>query len=386
MYRFLSRNGFLWGPEPEIYGGVAGFYTYGPLGKLLKNNIEQVFRQFFLKEGFWEIQTPSLSPEKVWLASGHLEKFREEMFETATSSGIAEYLRPEMATSIYLSWPRLWTLFNHRLPVKLFQIGSVFPNDRQIEGIIRTREYTAIEGHIFANRKASEQERVTDYLRECGKKLMLSLGIPKGKLKLSQKKDSEKPFYARKAWKLEVKTKAYGWLEILGVQDRGNDDLSRHVAQSGKRLTGIELSVFEISFSSDRPFFVLIEEFLKEEKERLVFAFPHFLSPIQVGVLPIVKEASLMKLAQSILEDFQQGGLKVILKDKGSVGKRYREMDEKGVPYCLTVDQQSLDDQTMTVRNRDTRQQQRIEVVKVGPFLKNYLTNERTAMARSQAF
>lgn len=368
LYRFLSRNGFLWGPEPEVYDGVAGFYTYGPLGKLLKNNIEQVFRQFFLKEGFSEIQTPSLSPEKVWLASGHLEKFREEMFKTITSSGTVGYLRPEMATGIYLSWPRLWTFFNHRLPVKVFQIGNVFPNDKQVEGIVRTREYTAIEGHVFTSRDASEQKRITDYLLGCGKRLMLSLGIPKEKLKLSQKKDSEKPFYARKAWKLEVKTKAYGWLEILGVQDRGNDDLSRHAAQSGKRLTGVELSVFEISFSPDRPFFVLIEEFLKEERERLVLTFPHSLSPIQVGVLPIVKKASLMKLAQLTLEDLRQGGLRVTLKDKGSIGKRYRELDEKGVPYCLTIDQQSLDDQTMTVRNRDTKEQQRIKAAKVGPF------------------
>lgn len=369
FYNFLAKNGFLWGPEPEIYGGVAGFYTYGPLGKLLKNNIEQVFRRFFLKEGFWEIQTPCMSPEKVWLAGGHLKRFKSEMFKTVTSSGILEYLRPEMATTIYLSWPRLWAFFRHRLPIKLFQIGSVFPNDKQVEGIVRTREYTAVEGHIFADSDPSYKEKVTNYLLECGENLMLSLGVHKEKLRLVKKRGQEKPFYARRAWKLEVKTKTYGWLETLGVQDRGNYDLSRHTNYSGKKLKNGNLAIFEISFSSDRPFFVLVEEFLKEEKGRLNLALPKNLGPIQVGILPIVRKTVLTDLSSSILRRLQREGFKVALEEKGSVGKRYYELDEKGAPYCLTVDQQSPVDQTVTIRNRDTKRQKRIKIAKIIPFL-----------------
>lgn len=473
---FARKNGFIWGPEPEIYGGIAGFYSFGPMGKLLKENVENSIRRTFRKAGFWEIESPIVLPEIVWKASGHLggfvdplirckkckgifraDKIVEEKFDVPAGAWPKKKLlafiqdkglrcpscngdflpkiedynlmmkttieldkqafnRPETATSTYLSFPSYYDFFRKKLPIKVFQIGKAFRNEiSPRQNVLRGREFTQAEAQVFI--KAEEKDDFTEYdkvkklemplwpaeFQESGKKptftpletgmkkkwisnkayawclatayqFLIDLGLPKDRIRVRQHSKDEMAHYAADAWDLEVKTNTYGWVELCGVHDRQNHDLKQHAKHSGKKMQveGQIPNILEIAFGSDRPTFALIDIFLNEEKVgkdmRDVLKLPKKMAPVQVAVFPLMKKDGMDKKAMKVYDDLAAEGLVCVYDQSGSIGKRYRRQDERGTPYCITVDYDSLKDDTVTLRERDSMKQSR---VKVKEILKN---------------
>jgi len=369
----LVANGFLWGPEHSPYG-VAGFMTYPPMGKILKSNIEGEFRKVFQKEGFDEIETSVLYPKTAWEASGHLQRFGEEMFSTQTSDGRELMGRPEMATTIYSLFRKLSEYYKGKLPFKVYQTGIVLPNDRQTEWQVRTRQYTAHEGHIFFETHQVNVEQTIAYLENLSYELMEKGGISREKLSFREKEQNEVPFYATKAFGLYAKTAKDKELELLGIQYRSSWDFERHSKATGYALDigGSYPEVFEISFSTDRPFLVVLEHSLQKIEGRTVLQLPEHLAPIPAMIFPLKHTQELYQRAGNLAGLLYKTGLEVPVLRDGSIGQRYKKADALGVPYVFTIDETGLKDDSFTLRSRDTRVQVRITNADIADLLSDY--------------
>lgn len=466
---FAASKGLIYGPEPEIYNGVAGFFTYGPLGKALKNNVENAIRDVFRKYDFWEVECPCVMPAIVWQASGHLggftdsvincskckatfrvDKLIEEAFpdtgvnkedyltfikdkdmkcpscgsnfifelkahnlmmKTTLGLDIEAYNRPETATTTYLPFKRYLTFFRDKLPFGVFQIGKAFRNELSPrQNVLRCREFTQAEGQLFIfkdQKKEYErfervadlklpfvphQNQMTDFkvehvtLKDALKKgfmkskayawslaftyeLFRAMGIKEENLRLRQHKPDEKAFYADDAWDLEVKLQTIGWVECCGIHDRTDYDLTQHEKFSKIKLNARNIEtnqtetphVLEIAFGVDRPVFALIDNAYDFDKERdyVVMHFNPKIAPIKVAVFPLVNK--LEEKAQEIYDTIPTTTTKIYDKS-GAVGRRYARADEQGIPVCVTVDFQTLEDNTITLRNRDSKEQRRVNI------------------------
>jgi len=474
---FLSENGFIWGPEPEIYGGIAGFYTYGPLGKLLKNQVENNIRKVFQANNFWEVECPIIQPKAVWEASGHyssftdplikctnckadlrVDKLIEEQFQeiqvggmkkedllklikekhivcplcngnlekeikdhslmmrTTIGTDIEAYNRPETATTSYLPFPRYTDFFRKKTPFGVFQIGKVFRNEiSPRQSVTRGREFTQAEGQLFLFKhqkdnfekfeivKTEELPLWSEEMQKNGElfsqtslqdaiekkyfktkayawivhlahKLFLEMGIPPELIRFRQHHHDEKAFYAQDAWDLEVKTESFGWMEMVGIHDRGDYDLKQHAEFSKKKLEIFDEEtkeklvphVLEIAFGTDRPTYALLDIFYDPSNdERRVFRIPARLAPIQVGIYPLVKKDKLPQIAKEIYEDLRKEFICVI-EESSSIGKRYARNDEAGTAFGITVDFDSITNEDVTLRERDSQKQIRIKISDLG--------------------
>lgn len=363
---YLFNKGFLWGPEHNPYG-VSGFMTYGPLGKKLKSNIEREFRNIFSREGFEEVETPILYPKLAWQASGHLEKFGKEIFRTMTSDGQEMYGRPEIATTIYPLFKNLASYYSMKLPFKIYQTGLVLPNDYQTEWQVRTRQYTAHEGHIFIDKKLVNVTTTITYLKNLAFELMLSIGLPKDKLIFKEKRLKDKPFYAKKAYALYAITGENTELEILGIQYRSNRDFEVHSKATGIKLNVGESypEVFEISFSSDRPFYLILQYSLKNNGGRYVLQLADHLAPVSIMIFPLRNVLDLRKKTAELATLLAESGIKAQIIENGGIGKRYEKADAVGTPFVFTIDSASLKDNSFTLRDRDTRKQVRLSFLDI---------------------
>lgn len=368
----LVSNGFLWGPEHNPYG-VAGFMTYGPMGKALKTNMEQQFRDVFIDEGFDEIETPVLYPRKAWEASGHLQKFGDEMFQTQTSDGQELMGRGELATTMYPLFRKLLEYYKGNLPFRVFQSGIVLPNDRQTEWQTRTRQYTGHEGHIFMEMGNADVYNTIDYLQHLSYVLMQSAGISKKSMEFREKLNNDKPFYAQRAFGLYVSNEDGKEIELLGVQYRSSYDFKRHSLTTGTKLKakGEYPEVFEISFSSDRPFYIALGQALGKIGERTVLQLPERLAPIQAVIFPLKKTPDLSNISLCLNDLLKEYGVRAPIVSAGSIGRRYEKADGIGVPYVFTVDEGGLKDGAVTIRERDSQTQIRISLDKIRNILEN---------------
>lgn len=374
---YLVSNGFLWGPEHHPYG-ASGFMSYGPLGKALKSNIEGEFKTIFQKEGFEEIETPVLYPSQAWQASGHSENFPSEMFHTHSVDGRVLTGRTELATTIYPLFRKLLEYYKGRLPFRVFQSGIVLPNDRQTDWQIKTRQYTAHEGHIFFEAGKINVEETLEYLQSMSFDLMGAVAIPRTSLAFHEKKSSDKPFYATKAFGMSVTTGDYEGLEVLGIQYRGSRDFERHSEATGQNFTanGKYPQVIEISFSTERPFVITIEQALKNIESRLVLQLPEHIAPVKGVILPLRKTTQCIHVSAHIQDLLRQDGITFPVVPNGSIGKRYRDSDSIGVPYTITVDDQSVQDKTFSIRNRDSKHQVRVNISDLRAELKTNRNNQ----------
>ena len=478
LLSFMQQKGFIWGPEPEIYGGLAGFYTYAPLGKLLKNNVENQIRKLYQKNGFWEVECPTVMQKEVWEASGHLggftdpvitcskckgnfrvdnllkESFPDEEFDHKTDAQLLElinthhvmcpscksafkkeikrhtlmmkttvgldveaYNRPETATTTYLPFLRYNEFFRKKLPYAVFQIGKAYRNEiSPRQHVLRCREFTQAEAQIFLFKEQKNTfERYDDIKHEklplwpwqsqenntepksmsvyeamekghfknkayawavyTAYSLFRNLGIPEDKLRLRQHFPDEKAFYAEDAWDIECKLNSFGWFELCGVHDRTDYDLTQHAKSSGKDLKAFNEQsikqeknevpdIIEIAFGTDRPTFALLDLFYRkiEEKEgKTKFLVPMHMSPVKAAIFPLVKKDGLPEVAKKIFEELQKE-FTTRYDMTGSIGKRYLREDESGTPYCITVDYDTLKNEDVTIRNRDTEEQKRIKI------------------------
>ena len=464
-----KRRGIVY-PSFEIYGGVSGFYDYGPIGTRIKKNVDDLIREYYvIGEGCVEVECPTVSPEQVWVASGHVKNFSDMtteclkcgqpyradhlieedlkiscdgmkipelqkliddnniacpkckgkldklydynlMFATSVGAGkgaMTAYLRPETAQTTYLAFNRLWEITRRKIPFGVLQIGRSFRNEiSPRQGMLRLREFSQAEVQFFAEPENKTMENFGDvagisvrilskdekeisttigaafedkiikiqmiaYFLGRSVQLFGDMGINTEKLRLRQHKDDERAFYSSETWDIEFMSGAFGRIEIVGISDRGDYDLSAHQKLSKQSMeVNIEGRKFiphvvEVAYGIDRPIYCVLESCLREDERGAYFAFPTRVAPYKAAVFPLVKKDGLDERALEVFRLLRKSGVYAIFDRSGSIGKRYARADEVGIPYCLTVDYDTLTDGTVTVRSRDSKEQKRVKIEEI---------------------
>ena len=431
-----KRRGFIF-PGSEIYGGLTGIYDYGPLGVELANNIKQFWRRemFRLHQGIFELNSSILMQKKVWEASGHTSagftdplqeckkchhRFRAdhlaeenikkcpdcggELTEARRFNLLVEthlgpvqdestltYLRGETTQGIYVNYGNVRSSMRASLPFGIGQIGKAFRNEiTPGHFIYRMREFEQMEQQYFVH--PSEAEKYFEYWKKERMKWYLDLGIKKENLRFRPHAKNELAHYAKAAEDIEYQF-PFGWHEIEGIHNRGDWDLSRHSQFSGQDFSEIDEAtgekfypnIIETSAGLDRLFLVFIIDAYEEiaggrttttksiKEVETVLRLDKRLTPVKVAILPLSKKENLSKKAQEIYQDLIKDFV-CEYDETQSIGKRYRRQDEIGTPYCVTVDFESLEDNAVTIRDRDTMKQERIQVSELNGYLRQLLT------------
>ncbi len=402
-----KRRGFIY-PGSEIYGGLAGFYDYGPLGVELKNNIKKAWWDNVVKsrDDVVGLDSAIIMNPKIWEASGHVSGFSDLLVECKkchqrfkgdddfekcvncggkefsearqfntmfkTNIGSAEdtasvaYLRPETAGGIFMNFKNVMDTMRVKIPFGIAQIGKAFRNEiNPKDFIFRTREFEQMELEYFVRPKEADKafknwikERINWY-KEIGLK----------NIREKEQKPEERAHYSKGTVDIEYKF-PFGWQEIEGIANRGDFDLSVHSKVSGEDLTYFDEEdkekfipyVIEPSAGVERIMFALFCESYVEEEKRVILKFHPKLAPYKIAVFPLLaNKTELVELAESIYKDLKKNWM-VAWDDRGNIGKRYYSQDEIGTPYCVTVDFDSLEKKDVTVRDRDSMKQERVKI------------------------
>jgi glycyl-tRNA synthetase len=559
VMNIAKKRGYIWSSF-EIYSGSAGFYDYGPLGAILKNNIIEKWRKYYItREGFYEIESPTIMPEEALKASGHVDHFTDPMTECKNCmevyradhiiedainkevEGLEDdrlteilsenqivcpgcggplthvwsynlmfqtligakgkktgYMRPETAQGIFIPFKRLLRFFRGKLPFGVVQIGKAYRNEiSPRQGIIRLREFTQAEAEIFVDPHIKThpkfdnfaQDTLTLYSAEdqinnkelkrvnaknavddgiisseiltyqlcLAARFLSDLGIPSDVIRFRQHLPTEMAHYAIDCWDVEVKTDRFGWIEIIGIADRTDFDLKSHSTHSKEDLSVfieydepktinklivkpdmkkfgplfkgeapkilealknleasdiqkafeeegifkleiegnlVELSpdiisfdegeeivrgekvvphVIEPSYGIDRIIYSVLLHSYKENEDRTYLKLEKQIAPIGVSVFPLVNNAELVKIARNIKDEFRNQDIISEYDGSGTIGRRYARADEIGVPFAVTVDHETLENNTVTLRNRNDLKQVRIQIKDVYNILANLL-------------
>ncbi len=414
-----KRRGFIY-PSSEIYGGLAGFYDWGPLGTELKFNLKKEWWQAVVleREDVVGISTSIIMNPKTWEASGHVTGFSDVLIECnfchkrfkieelekkddsficlechktfkarprqfnlmfKTFVGAVEdsksvvYLRPETAGGIFVNFKNVLQTSRLKIPFGIAQIGRSFRNEiNPRDFIFRIREFEQMELEYFV--KPQEADKYFKIWIEERVKWYQKIGLKN--IRLKEQTPEERAHYSRATVDIEYQF-PFGWQEIEGIANRGDFDLKAHMNYSGKDLSYFDEEtrenylpyVIEPSAGVERIILALLCQAYTEEKERIVLKLPPKLAPYKVAVFPLLaNKEKLVKLARQIYEDLKKF-FPTAWDDRGNIGKRYYSQDEIGTPFCLTVDFESLQKKDVTVRNRDTMRQVRVKIKE----LKNYL-------------
>ena len=548
IMNIAKKRGFLWSSF-EIYSGSAGFFDYGPLGAILKNNIIEKWRNYYItREGFYEIESPTIMPEEALKASGHVDHFTDPMteckdcMEVYRADHIIEdalnrdvegledqrlteilsenqircpkcgghlthvwsynlmfqtligakgkktgYMRPETAQGIFIPFKRLLRFFRGKLPFGVVQIGKAYRNEiSPRQGVIRLREFTQAEAEIFVNptikthpkfhnfaddtltlfsaknqmnnngsEKINAMKAVEDgiisseiltYQLCLAARFLSDIGIPTDVIRFRQHLPTEMAHYAIDCWDVEVLTDRFGWIEIIGIADRTDFDLKSHSIHSKEDLSvfveydkprtitklGVkpdmkkfgplfkgnapkilsaienldasdireafnkeglfklelegnfyELSpdilsfkeheetirgekviphVIEPSYGIDRVIYSVLLHSYTENENRTYLKLEKQIAPIGISVFPLVNKDDLVEIAHRIRDEFRNQGIIAEYDGSGTIGRRYARADEIGVPFAVTVDHRTLEDQKVTIRNRDDLKQVRVPI------------------------
>jgi glycyl-tRNA synthetase len=412
LVSLCKRRGFIF-QSSEIYGGINSCWDYGPLGVELKNNIKQCWWKSMtqLRDDIEGLDASILMHPQVWVTSGHVASFADPMVDCKnckmrfraeevqgtkcpncggeltearqfnlmfkTHMGPVEddasmvYLRPETAQGIYVNFLNVLSPSRQKPPFGIAQIGKAFRNEISPGNFIfRSREFEQMEMQFFIHPK--EDDKWIEYWKEERMKWYYSLGIKKDNLRFHQHDKKELAFYAKMAFDIEYNF-PFGWKEIEGIHNRTDYDLSRHTQASGKDLSYYDDQtkerfipyIIETSAGVDRSLLVCLldayhEEVVKDE-ERTVLKLDPKIAPIKAGVYPLVKRDNMPEIAKKI-EDILRPHFKVFYDEGGAIGRRYRRQDEVGTPFGITVDSQTLQDQTVTLRERDSMEQVRVKI------------------------
>ncbi|MFH1473325.1 MAG: glycine--tRNA ligase [Candidatus Aenigmatarchaeota archaeon] len=465
----LAKKKAFFYQSDEIYGGFAGFYTYGHMGTLMKRKLENIWRKYFLNEdNFYEIDPPLIMSEKVFEASGHLkgfvdpvakctkcntshradhilESFLGRTFEGMTpekltkliiennikcpkckgklgESGILNmmfsmevgaeknakgYLRPETAQGAYVNFSNQFTALRKRIPLGLAIVGKSFRNEispRQLT--IRMREFTQAELQIFfdpekidehedwedvksykltvlpvseSDKKASIQMSCQElsktvpkfyvrYMAKVQKFFFDVLGIEKDKFRFRELSEDERAFYNKIHWDMELDTESLGgFKEVGGVHYRSDHDLLGHQKVSKQKQEVFFDNkkfiphVLELSFGVDRILYSLLDLSYSIKDEKVVLKLPAHVAPITVSVFPLVNKNGLDKKAEIVCKELDKH-FDVFYDGSGSIGRRYARSDEAGTPFAVTIDFDTEKDSTVTLRYRDTAEQERVKI------------------------
>lgn len=428
LVSLCKRRGFVF-QSSEIYGGLGSVWDYGPLGVELKRNIKDRWWHAMVRsrDDIEGLDAAILMHPKVWEASGHVAGFTDPLVDCKTckarfradqiaqaacpqkpskhpgehstcalteprmfnlmfktvmgpveESGSVVYLRPETAQGIYVNYLNVLQSSRQKIPFGIAQIGKAFRNEITPGNFIfRTREFEQMEMQFFV--KPGEEDEWFERWRGLRMAWHLQLGLTPDRLRWHQHAESELAHYARAAYDIEYEF-PFGWSEIEGVHNRGDFDLSNHQNASGKKLEYFEQAsntrylpnIVETSAGADRiTLTVLVDAFREEQVEgetRTVLGFLPSVAPIKAAVLPLVNKDAMPEMAMSLYNDLRKR-FSCFYDDGGAIGRRYRRMDEVGTPFCITVDGQSAEDHTVTVRHRDSMTQDRISMDQVEAYL-----------------
>ncbi len=421
-----KRRGYIY-PGSEIYGGLTGTWDYGPLGTLLKNNLKNLWwkEMVQLRNDVVGVDAAIMMNPKAWEASGHVEaftdplveckvchqRFREDLKEEITLHekthkekvewttpqkfnllvkaylGIIEgkeqeiYLRGEITNGAQVNFRNVVDSTRVKIPFGIAQIGKAFRNEITPGNFtFRSREFEQMEVQFYVKPDNKEGEKWFEYWKQNRMDWYLSLGIKKENLRFREHDEKEKAHYAIKAVDIEYNA-PFGWSEFMGIHNRGDFDLKRHMEYSGvdmqykDQLTNEEYLPWDIETSAgvDRSLLFLLIDAYQEDGERKILKLDPRLAPYKVAVFPLLaNKEELVSKAREIYQTLQKE-MMVAWDDRGNIGKRYFAQDEAGTPFCITVDFQSLEDKTVTVRDRDNAKQERIEIGNLLEYLQNKL-------------
>jgi len=308
--------------------------------------------------------------------------FKTNIGPVDDSSSIS-YLRPETAQGIFVNFQNVQSTSRQKLPFGIAQVGKAFRNEITTGNFIfRTREFEQMEMEFFC--KIEDTGKWLKYWCDERMKWFESLGINKEKLRLRAHGDDELAHYSSACYDIEYKFD-FGWSELEGIADRGTFDLDQHINSSGKKLTYFDQinnkhivpAVVEASAGVDRALLtILADAFTKEDvngESRTVLKLSPQIAPIKVAVFPLMNKNNMPEISQKIVENIRNVGIASFYDAGGSIGKRYRRQDEAGTPFGITVDHDTLEDNTVTLRDRDTMVQKRISIDALVEILKNKL-------------
>ncbi|MDX2263122.1 MAG: glycine--tRNA ligase [Gemmatimonadales bacterium] len=419
LVSLAKRRGFVF-QSSEVYGGLGSVWDYGPLGVELKRNVKDRWWRSLVhaRDDIEGLDAAILMHPKVWEASGHVAGFTDPMVDCRTCKGrfradkLADakcaqkpskipgehtacdlteprlfnlmfktfmgpvedtaavvYLRPETAQGIYVNYLNVLNSSRQKIPFGIAQIGKAFRNEITPGNFIfRTREFEQMEMQFFV-RPGSDMEWFEQW-RAIRMQWHLDLGLTPSKLRWHEHGPGELAHYAKAAYDIEYEF-SFGWQEIEGVHNRGDFDLGRHQEHSGKKLEYFEQAsgerylpyIVETSAGADRvTLTVMADAYREEEVEgevRVVLGFHPAIAPMKAAVLPLTKKDGLPEVADALYHDLKRR-VPTFYDDGGAIGRRYRRQDEIGTPWCFTVDHDTLVDRTVTVRHRDSMQQERI--------------------------
>jgi len=431
-----KRRGFVF-QSSEIYGGLNGFWDYGPMGVELKRNLKDYWwrRMVHEREDMVGMDGSIIMNRAVWRASGHEETFSDPMVDCKTCksrhradqlprkddvpycpncggrdlteprafnlmfkshAGPVEtdenlvYLRPETAQAMFVQFKNILETSRKKLPFGIAQIGKAFRNEINPRNYtFRSREFEQMEVEYFC--RAEDGLALTDYWLEERLKFYEDIGIPRAKIRINDIPDGERAFYSKKTYDLEYDF-PFGVSELEGIAYRTDYDLSKHMEHSGKPLEYFDEEkkekfvphVVEPSAGVDRTTLALLCEAFDEEevtddkgqKEvRTVLRFHPRMAPVKCGVFPLLKnKPALVEKARAIAVALRPH-MMTFYDEAGAIGRRYRRQDEIGTPFCVTVDFDTIGENgpekqdTVTLRHRDSMQQERIPVTELRAHL-----------------
>jgi glycyl-tRNA synthetase len=426
-----KRRGFVFRAS-EIYGGLSGFWDYGPLGVELLNNLKQEWWDAVVKESdnIFGVDGAIIQNPKLWEASGHVAGFNDPLVDCKNcgarhradhladteSTNLKElkkllagkacptcgkkelmepryynmmmktwvgpieddssvgYLRPETAGSIFTNYENIRETMRAKLPFGIAQIGKAFRNEiSPRDFIFRTRELEQMEMQYFI-KSESQKKEYENWRKFAWEFLIKRLGIDEKNISWHEHDENERAHYAAAAHDIYFKY-PFGDKELWGTHNRTDYDLKNHQRVSGKDLSYFDDQsrerfipyVIESSVGLGRMFFAVLTDAYNEEEingeKRVVLKLKPELAPYRVAVSPLLKnKPELAKKAREVYKTLKAEFGNVMYDDNGNIGKRYRRQDEIGTPYCVTIDFDTLEDDTVTVRNRDTTKQERIPI------------------------
>ena len=425
LVSLCKRRGFIF-QSSEVYGGLGSCWDYGPLGVELKNNVKSSWwKAMTFREDVDGIDASILMHPTVWKASGHIDNFSDPLVDCKecktrfradkidlkaacencgkensfteprefnlmfkTTMGPVEdtastvYLRPETAQGIFVNFLNVQQTMRKKLPFGIAQIGKAFRNEITPGNFIfRTREFEQMEMQYFI--KPGTQMDAMEKWKKIRWQWHLDNGLDEDKLRWHDHGD-ELAHYADAAYDIEYNF-PIGWDEMEGIHSRTDFDMKKHAEFSGKNLNYVDQEdgakkylpyVLETSVGCDRHLLAVLcnaynIENAGSKEERVVLKFKPHLAPIKVAIMPLMKKPELQAIARDVLEKLQKS-YKCEYDISGSIGKRYRRQDEIGTPLCITIDYDSLDDDAVTIRDRDTMNQERIKIAD----LKKYILNK----------
>lgn len=427
LVSLCKRRGFVF-PSSEIYGGLGAVWDYGPLGTLMKQNLRREWqRQFVLgRENIVPIESSILTKREVLVASGHEagfsdplaecrvchERFRTDhpipqgkdhehdlteakpfnlMFKThagpVEESATMVYLRPETAQGMFVNFKLVADALRLKPPFGIAQIGKAFRNEITVGNFIfRLREFEQAEIEYFV--PPADADTHFDQWVTAWEQFFAQYGLSGERVRLRKHGANELSHYSAGTTDIEYEF-PFGWSELAGIANRTDYDLKQHAEHSGKDLHWFDEAtktkflpyVIEPTLGIDRAILAFLVHALtisdgsdgREAGEMVLKLHPR-LAPVTAAVFPLVKKDKLPAIAHEIVAELKQAGLGFIQYDEtASIGRRYRRHDEIGTPFCITVDFDGLEDETVTVRHRDTLKQERVKRSELAAYLQAHL-------------